>query len=119
MLRKIKFKVIREVSEELKQEINELRNENNKFKTDVLKIKSYYEGKDADIIISKYAERIKYLEEYIKIIEIYNNYFEWISGAYDETHKKALTNLENVVPMTIENMSTLNIGTEGGINGQI
>jgi len=119
MLRKIKFKVIREVSEELKQEINELRNDYNKFKTDVLKINGYYEGKDADIIISKYETRIKYLEEYIKIIEVYNNYFEWISGAYDETHKKALTNLQSVVTDAIENMSTLNIGTEGGINGQI
>lgn len=116
MIRKIKFKQIREISEELKKEIIELKNEHEELKNDVLRIRECYKGNDAEVIISKFDARLKYIEEYIKILEVYNNYFEWISGAYDETSQKALSNLESMVTDVMANLDTLNIGIEGGVN---
>ena len=116
MLRRIKFKKIREISEELKKEILELKSENDILKEDVLKIREYYQGEDAELIISKFESRINYIEEYINILEVYNNYFEWISGAYEATNQKALKNLENLITDVVNNLDTLNIEIEGENN---
>ena len=116
MLRRINFEEIREISEELKKEVNELKNKNEKLKMDVLKIRNYYQGEDAEIIITKFNERTKYIEEYIKILEVYDNYFEWVSSAYNESYTRTLTDLESMITDIMENFDTLNIGIEGGNN---
>ena len=127
MIRIIKYKTIRNISNELKKEIINFTDEKNKLKTDVLKINEFYKGKDANIIIEKFNKRILYLEKFINIVEIYNNYFEWISGAYNDTQKNALINLgpETVPPINNEEMfdseilgNTELIPTENEIEGE-
>lgn len=120
MKRIIKYDIIRDVSTNLlKKEIDELKNMQKKLTLDIEKISYFYEGKDAEIIIQKYKERAKYIKDYIDVVELYNNYFQWIAGAYDDTHSSAIAEFSELSELPVlPNTGTLKIDLEGDNNAK-
>ena len=95
MQRLIKYEIIREKSEEIKKEIKELKEECKNLILNIEAIRNSYVGKDAEAMISAYINKIYTIKNYLGVIEEYNNYFEWVSGAYKDTKQKAEKNLNN------------------------
>lgn len=54
----------------------------NKLLSNILKISDFYQGQEANLIISKYQERINNLDVIIKNYENYASYIKNISTAY-------------------------------------
>ena len=108
----VKFSKIGEIAEDLKRQIEELKQEKDKLQVDVNKINDGYKGKYATIIIEKYVEKEKEIEMFIKNMERYQIILEWLSGSYRNSHNKAKKGLETENQMIeFEDMSILSSGT--------
>ena len=118
MHKRVKYHVIREVATDLSKEINELKNLINQLSFDIEKIKECYRGVDADLIIEKNKNAADYIKDFVNNVEIYNNYFEWISGAYNDTHNKAISELNKnkLEQAEISIIPTLNVDLGGDSN---
>ena len=99
MRRRVKYEVIRETSLNIKRELDELKNEVIEMNKNIELIRNSYVGKDAETIIFKYKEKLKSIVEYVKVVEEYNNCFEWVSGAYKDNHKNTVKdlNIDNIL----------------------
>ena len=115
MKRIVKYSVMGETAMNLKQQLNELKKDRNVLLIDVNKINDGYKGKDATVIIEKYTNKVKELDQFIKNIENYQQCFEWLSGNYRDSHKKAKKGLETQQEELIE-MSSISDLSTGTIN---
>ena len=103
MRRKIKYKVIGETAITLKEKVNLLKEQKTKILIDIEKIGEAYRGKDSNLIISKYKNKINELNIYIGVMEAYVSYFEWLSGNYQDSHNKATKNLDIMKSPNLDN----------------
>lgn len=108
MKRIVKYNDIGESSYKILQKLNELEQEKQTLITHIGKINDYYKGSDADDIVAKYNEKIKYIDSYITVIENYQRYFEWLGGRYKESHQKAFKNMKDLYETADKKTETLN-----------
>ena len=92
----IKPNEIKRVSKLMTEELELLNRQIEILLNDINKIKSLYKGYDADIIVSKYVERVKKLKHIIVNYENYINYFNLISGTYNENINTATKSLNQI-----------------------
>ena len=112
MERKIKYSVLGETATSLKQDLEELRNARNQLLVDVNTIGDGYKGKDANIIITKYKEKIVNVDTYLQSMENVQIILNWLSNNYRNSHDKAKKNLaafSSLIPIdgTENNMSSI------------
>lgn len=105
MRRIIDFNFIGETTFYLKQQVNILEDEKNKLLLDISKINECYNGKDADIIVSKYTEKAKSLNTLIEVMKNYNEYFAWLASSYKDIHKNASNKLETQIETYASNIA--------------
>jgi len=106
MKRRINYSVMGEKAILLKQQISDLIDARNQLLNDVDTIKEGYKGKDSDIIVEKYKEKINNVDTYIKNIENLQTILEWLSENYKDSHNKAKSNIEMYSPLTPINQAT-------------
>ena len=88
MRRIIKYKVIEECAGDLQNQISSLIEIKKKLIMDVHRIDNYYRGLDSNIIIGKYLDKIKELDNYINNINICIDYLLKISSNYSISYNK-------------------------------
>ena len=87
---------INDVANYTKSKLEELEEAKNILRDDINSIKTYYKGKDADIIINKYLERIKVIDVIINNYSNVEDYFTRISQAYSNCLEKAKTSMDSI-----------------------
>lgn len=92
----IKPNEIKRVSKLMTEELEILIKQIEILLNDINKIKSLYKGYDADIIVSKYIEKVKNLKYVVANYENCINYFNLISGTYNENINTATKNLNQI-----------------------
>ena len=96
---------INSVSNYTKKKLEELLNVKSILISDIESIRNYYHGTDAELIISKYLERLKIID---LIVVNYNNltrYFSNVSMEYSNNlneAKKTMNQVNNNINTTIE-----------------
>ena len=88
MQRLIRFDRIREIVEEINKNLIDLKNDKSNLLLKIQSINEWYEGKDATALIEKYTDKVNDLDEYIKVMEEYRDYFALISDSYKESYHK-------------------------------
>ena len=94
MKRFINFNAIGETASKLLQLINNLKDEQKQLLTDIDKLEKCYQGKDAEIIITKYKTRTSNISGYIEYLEEYQKYFNYIAGSYKNSYDKAKKDID-------------------------
>ena len=107
MKRIIKYNDIGDASYKILQKLNELEIAKQHLITHISQINDYYRSSDADDIVVKYNEKIKYIDSYITVIENYQRYFEWLGGRYKESHQKAFKNMKDLSEIVDKKAETL------------
>lgn len=97
MRKLIKIKDIKEITDIINKEIDTLIEQATNLKEDINSISELYKGQDANIIITKYNERIKLLNSIIINYQEYRDYFYKISNSYEENINTATKNLNNLL----------------------
>lgn len=92
----IKPNEIKRVSKLITEELEILTKQIEILLNDINKIKSLYKGYDADIIVSKYIDKVKNLKIVVTNYENYINYFNLISGIYNENINTVTKNLNQI-----------------------
>ena len=98
MKRLVRYDVVKDTAKDIKQKLDFLFETEKKLIEDIEKLKLCYQGKDADIIIEKYKSKSTEITKYRKLLTMYANYFEWISGSYGESHKKLKKDVNEELP---------------------
>ena len=113
MNRVIQFNIIKNVSNQLIKELEKLQIECDKLNLDIEKIEEFYKGKDANLIIAKYNQRVNIIKKYIEIVKEYINYFDWISSNYHDTYHNAIKHYQNsVVEEPVEQLFNQMLGED-------
>ena len=106
MRRIINYDLISEKTKDLKFLTKKLLDEKDKILLDINKINDSYKGKDADLLITKYQEKVNYLNEYIENMNKYILFFEFLTGSYKENtdrSKQMLDESTNQISDTYNN----------------
>lgn len=83
--------------------IDNIKKEKSELQKDVLTIAEHYKGADAKAVQSRYLKEINNLNNYIKTLDDYIDYFKTLTGNYTENLTKTIANLNSTLDSNILN----------------
>ena len=86
---------IRQTSSSVKKQVADLSTKLEQFKGHIAEISNYYQGRDSDMLVSKYKEKVDNLNNsVVKTLNNYTNYFDKASNIYQEIHDEGTKSMK-------------------------
>lgn len=97
MRRKIIINEVEEINFNIKNLMKKLVEAKKKTLNDIGRIREFYQGKDAEEIISNYTFRVNLLDEILLNYFNYSKYIEKATGVYNDNVKKAIKDFNELM----------------------
>ncbi len=111
MKRRIDGIAIKDTTEIISTQLNDLIDKKEKLKRDIKNILTYYKGLDAFNIVKKYEEKVDNLDTIIENLKNYIYYFNGIEDSYSENQEKIIDNL-NPIDYEFNNLENVTLNMD-------
>lgn len=104
------YQEMKSLGTSLEEDLTILEELKTKTLADIEKIRDYYQGEDADMIIEKYKSKVNRVNNIVYNLTNYKNYFNGISTNVEENKNKGLSALKEKE----SEIKELKVGDENG-----